>query len=139
MKHSHRALLAAVGLAALAAVAVRRSLIVVDIHGTSMEPTYPGGSRLLAVRSTATPRGQVVVLRHRKRSGTPEASAYLIKRLAALPGDPVPENVRATVGVDVVPAGQCVVLGDNTDSVDSRSWGFVPLSDIEGRVLRVMR
>jgi type IV secretory pathway protease TraF len=139
MKPSRRALLAVAGLAALGVVAVRRSLIVVDVHGASMEPTYAGGSRLLAVRSAVASRGQVIVLRHRRLAESPGASAYLIKRLAALPGDPVPASVRATVGVEVVPAGQCVVLGDNTDSVDSRSWGFVPLSDVVGRVLRVMR
>jgi signal peptidase I len=139
MKPSRRALFAAVGLAALATVAVRRWLIVVDIHGTSMEPTYGGGSRLLAVRSAATRRGQVVVLRHRRLAAPPEASAYLIKRLAALPGDPVPASVRPTVGVEIVPEGQCVALGDNKDSVDSRSWGFVPLSDIVGRVVRALR
>jgi signal peptidase I len=139
MKTSYRALFAAVGLAALGAVAVRRWLIVVDVHGASMEPTYAAGSHLLAVRSAAAARGQVVVLRHRRPAAPPGASAYLIKRLVALPGDPVPASVRATVGVAVVPAGHCVVLGDNTDSADSRSWGFVPLSDIAGRVTRALR
>ena len=127
-------LIVALGLAALGTVVVRRSLIVVDVHGTSMEPTYPNGSRLLAARTAGARRGQVVVLRH--RTG---ASDYLIKRLAALPGDPVPASVRATAGAEIVPPGQCVVLGDHPDSVDSRAWGFVARSDIVGRVLRTLR
>jgi signal peptidase I len=130
--------LAAAGLGALAVAVLRRTLLVVEVSGSSMEPTFAGGARLLAVRGIGVRCGQVAVLAHQDRARPPGASAYLVKRIAALPGDPLPPNVRAVVGVDVVPPGQCVVLGDNADSVDSRVWGFVPRSDIVGRVVRVL-
>jgi signal peptidase I len=132
---------AALGLSVLGVAVLRRLLITVETVGSSMEPTYTGGTRLLAVRGIDVRRGQVVVLKHQGgdlRQRPPGASAYLVKRVAALPGDPVPPSVRAVVSVDVVPPGQCVVLGDNADSVDSRAWGFVPRSDVVGRVVRVL-
>jgi len=135
------AVLAVAGLGALAVAALRRTLVVVEISGSSMEPTYPGGARLLAVRATRPRRGQVVVLEHQGPGAAdrpPGASAYLVKRIAAMPGDPVPASVRPVVGVDAVPAGRCVVLGDNPDSVDSRLWGFVPLADVVARVVRTL-
>jgi signal peptidase I len=130
-----------VGLGALGVALLRRWLIVIEVGGSSMEPTLADGTRLLAVRGTEVRRGQVVVLEHQGRGARPRlpgASAYLVKRIAALQGDPVPPSVRAVVRVDVVPPGQCVVLGDNTDSVDSRVWGFVPRSDVVGRVVRAL-
>jgi len=133
---------AAVGVGVLGGAVLRRSLIIVEISGSSMEPTYPGGTRLLAVRGSRAQRGQVVVLEHQgPGSGhrPPGASAYVVKRIAAVPGDPVPASVRQVVRVDVVPAEQCVVLGDHPDSVDSRLWGFVARSDVVARVVRVLR
>jgi signal peptidase I len=121
---------------AVGAVLARRSLIVVEVVGGSMAPTYASGARLLAVRGRSARRGEVVVLRH--RDAPPGATDYLVKRLVAGPGDLVPPAVRAAVGVHVVPAGQCVVLGDDPNSVDSRVWGFVPLADLVGRVVRVL-
>jgi len=117
---------------------LRRSLIVLEIGGSSMEPTFASGARLLAVRGLGLRRGRVVVLAHRDRERPPGSSAYLVKRVAAVPGDPVPPAVRAVAGADVVPPGHCVVLGDNADSVDSRVWGFVPRTDVVGRVVRVL-
>lgn len=141
--HSYAfSVVAALGLGALGVAVLRRLLIIVETVGSSMEPTYTSGTRLLVVRGTEARRGQVVVLEHQGRDARqrpPGASAYLVKRVAALPGDPVPPNVRAVVHVDVVPPGQCVVLGDNADSVDSRVWGFVPQADVVGRVVRVLR
>jgi signal peptidase I len=131
-------IIAAVG---LVLAGLRRSLMVLEVGGTSMEPTFSSGARLLAVRGARVRRGQVVVLEHQGRDagqGSSNGSDYLVKRLAALPGDPVPAPVRPRVDVDVVPLGQCVALGDNPDSVDSRDWGFVPRSAVVGRVVRVL-
>ena len=68
----------------------------------------------------------------------PFASHYLVKRLAALPGDDVPASVATVVEPHDgrVPAGRAVVLGDSEHSTDSRSWGYVPLGDIVGRSIR---
>lgn len=62
--------------------------------------------------------------------------ARLLKRLAALPGDPVPGQVASVLGVSgAVPEGFAEVLGDNTAaSVDSRDFGYVPLGRVIARV-----
>jgi type IV secretory pathway protease TraF len=88
----------------------------------------------------------VVVLRyeaHRAVSGDQQnqvrvhapsdAIEWVIKRISAVAGDPVPASVlQATWGVGVVPPGSIVVLGDNSRSFDSRSWGFVSVHDVLG-------
>jgi signal peptidase I len=67
----------------------------------------------------------------------------MIKRLAGLPGDPVPPQVAARVLArpgDVVPPGCAVALGDNAnESSDSREMGYVPLDRVLGIALRRMR
>ncbi|KHD76748.1 S26 family signal peptidase [Actinoplanes utahensis] len=121
----------------LGVLALRRALLVVEVTGASMEPTHRSGDRLLAVRGGRPGRGDVVLLRHPEAASRPAgASEYLVKRVAAMPGDPVPDTVAPVAGAGVVPPGSCVVLGDSPDSVDSRTWGFVPCSDVAGRVLR---
>lgn len=68
----------------------------------------------------------------------PERSRHLmIKRLAALPGEPVPAAVRGRLGTGAVPPGAVVVLGDNlAESVDSREIGYFPLERVVGVALR---
>jgi signal peptidase I len=133
-------LVGALGLGILGLLAVRRSLLIVEVTGHSMEPAHRSGARLLALRGTRVRRGDVVLIRHPGTAARPQgASDYLVKRMAALPGDPVPGAVVPAVGISVVPTGSCVVLGDNPDSADSRTWGFVPRSTVAGRVLCELR
>ncbi|MFI7040507.1 S26 family signal peptidase [Microbispora rosea] len=130
-------------------VAARRRFVVVRVAGTSMVPTYQPGDRVLIRRGgrAVLRRGQVVVFRRLQPGGAGSAgrasglreTEWLIKRVAAMPGDRVPDQVapgvRASPG-DVVPAGRLVVLGDGPTSRDSRHWGYLPVSEVLGVVIR---
>ncbi|GAA3681892.1 hypothetical protein GCM10022224_052740 [Nonomuraea antimicrobica] len=138
--------------AALAAalVAVRRTLVVVRVSGVSMWPTYRPGDRVLVRRAAAgrVRRGEVVVFESAGPSGwgtgplpAPQAAAWTIKRVAALAGDPVPDDVAAAVAAEPgapVPEGALVVLGDGESSADSRMWGYLPADRVLGVAVRRM-
>ncbi|GAB2505757.1 S26 family signal peptidase [Nocardiopsis aegyptia] len=129
---------------------LHRTRVAVEVVGHSMEPTFRHGDRLLVRRVPAARLrvGDVVVL------GQPDPDAladlfllmgtvppWVVKRVAALPGDPVPDSVPGGEGGNgrVVPPGRLVVLGDNTDhSTDSRVWGPVPDDRVLGTVHRRM-
>ena len=153
--------------AAAGVVVARRRFVVIRVAGTSMVPTYQPGDRVLLRRGgrAALRRGQVVVFRRLPpvgrgspdgmrspdgvgspdgtgRSGRPAGlrdSDWLIKRIAAMPGDTVPDQVAAGVRAgpgDLVPAGRLVVLGDGPISADSRHWGYLPVNNVLGVVIR---
>jgi signal peptidase I len=137
------ALIAAVG-------TVRWHYAVVTVYGPSMEPALADGDHLLAgrCRFRRLQRGQLVVFRepgapgdHRPAWLTMAArERWVVKRVAAIPGDPVPDSVRPAVdGTDVVPPRAIVVLGDAACSQDSRHWGFIPASAILGVARRLTR
>ncbi|WP_220499876.1 S26 family signal peptidase [Microbispora sp. H10949] len=66
-------------------------------------------------------------------------TSWLIKRIAAVPGDRVPDQVMAGVRAapgDLVPAGRLVVLGDGPASMDSRRWGYLRTDEVLGVVIR---
>ncbi|NVJ07628.1 S26 family signal peptidase [Myxococcus sp. AM001] len=131
-----------VGAALLVAGAVaaswgRRRWVVVAVQGNSMLPTLHDGQRLVARRLARAPapgngysRSDVVVFvlpaKQRETLGTEELP-YLIKWVAAVAGDPVPDWSRAALGADGqsrVPPGKVVVSGDNARSQDSRQLGY---------------
>ncbi|MET8526296.1 S26 family signal peptidase [Micromonospora sp. NPDC005172] len=125
------------------AVSARRRFLVVSVAGDSMVPSLVHGDRLLVRRTHRFRAGDIVVAHHQEggpRAAAPGsgASDWLVKRVVALPGDQVPQAVVPVVGDQVrrVPAGMTVLLGDNSGSVDSRRWGFVPVRDIEGVMVR---
>ncbi|WP_307787375.1 S26 family signal peptidase [Streptomyces musisoli] len=129
-------------LAACGAAAARR-LLVVTVRGTSMTPTHHDGDRLLVRRTRTVRRGQVVVvLRPRSPAIWREDrhSPLIVKRVAAVPGEPVPSGSVPPLAEGHggrVPSGRVVLLGDNTAaSVDSRQLGFFPLGDVLGVVTR---
>ncbi|MFG1805966.1 S26 family signal peptidase [Streptomyces sp. NPDC049040] len=123
---------------------LRRMFAVVLVSGLSMEPTFHAGDRLLVRRAglSRVRAGDVIVLRTPPwlRGGPVPASPegdWMVKRAAALPGDPLPESVARTVPWDRVGSGTVVVLGDNTaTSFDSRQCGPVPGDGLLGIVLR---
>ncbi|MFE1770746.1 S26 family signal peptidase [Streptomyces sp. NPDC059008] len=145
----------------LTATALRRRLVAVTVRGASMEPAYRDGDRVLVRRGRLPAPGQVVVVTDLPDTG-PTADpatapvraapvrataaravpgpALVIKRVAAVPGDPVPrDRVAALAGVPerYVPRGQLVLLGDNPSaSFDSRHRGYFPAACVVGTVWR---
>jgi len=129
--------------------ALRRRYVVVTVCGLSMTPAFHPGDRVLVRRGHGDrlTAGALVVLPPpaarfdypRQAAGVRDPDRWLMKRLAAIPDDAVPEAVRAAVpAVSVVPAGMAVVLSDNPAGTDSREWGFVPLTEIAGAVVRIL-
>lgn len=114
------ALLACVGGAAtgVAAVLLASRAFTVEVSGRSMMPTLEPGDWLLAVRAGRIERGDLVVVRH------PDRDLELVKRVAALPGEP-------DLGPD-----RYLVVGDNPEeSTDGRVFGPVKRSSIAGVVV----
>jgi signal peptidase I len=126
----------------------------------SMEPTLLIGDHFVVdKRPTAIQRGDIVVFRF-----PPDPTKDFVKRVIAVGGDSVEikkgivylngqqmldphaqldvaiqdrtsTSPRDNFGPFALPAGKLFVLGDNRDhSYDSRFWGFVDETDIEGRV-----
>jgi signal peptidase I len=103
-----------------------------------MTPTLQPGERILVRRTILEKlrRGQIVVLAN--PAPFPGDPPWLVKRLAALPGDPTPPDaVPASQREAVVPPGKLVVLGDNaTASHDSRTAGYFDASTLLGVAVR---
>jgi signal peptidase I len=109
-------------LTAVAAWTVWRRPFRVVVEGESMTPTLRPGDQLLCVRRRRVRRGDVVLVR-------PATHGFeMVKRVTALPGDPVGERV---LGAD-----EYLVEGDDpTRSTDGRAFGPVARGDIAGVVL----
>jgi signal peptidase I len=116
---------------------LRRLALVITVEGYSMAPTYFDGDRLVVRRGKTCRTGDVVVFR--LAEPLPGAPPMLVKRVAAVAGDPIPDSVRPAVGADFVLPGHFVVLGDNSRSLDSRKLGLIPQDCLVGRVTRLMR
>ncbi|GAA3392751.1 S26 family signal peptidase [Cryptosporangium minutisporangium] len=127
-----------------AAAWVRRNLVMVRVTGFSMEPTYRCGDRVLVrrCRASAVRAGQVIVILPGKPlGGLPpiDDPFWVIKRVAAAPGDPVPRtrvSALSAVPEDVVPDDCLVVLGDNPAGTDSRQLGYYAGGNLLGAVVR---
>ncbi|HEX4814544.1 MAG TPA: signal peptidase I, partial [Nonomuraea sp.] len=155
---------------AMVLLVARRRLVVVRVQGDSMVPAYRSGDRVLVLR-TRKPRfqrSQVVVFQGVLPGGVWRTGAlpaldgtmWLLKRVAAVPGDQVPAAARRSAddprpgsgqyptlaetipaGLlltpgEIVPAGRLVVLGDGPVSEDSRDWGYLPMDRVLGVVIR---
>jgi signal peptidase I len=135
----------------VAARALRRRIAVVTVCGPSMQPALKPGDRVLIRRASfgQLRAGQVVVIEKPRRDQAvpsrlprwpPARRGWMIKRVAALPGEPPPAavtNAVARIAEPVVPAGKLVVLGDNpARSLDSRHFGYIPAERVLGVVIR---
>jgi signal peptidase I len=135
---------AAVIVAVLAGLLLaRRRIAIVSITGRSMEPALADGDRVLVRRTglRSVHAGQIVVVEAPdfEHGGWTQAQSpgWLIKRAAAVPGDPLPNGLPALAGDLRVPENKLVVLSDNQqNSVDSRQLGYVPGDRVLGVVVR---
>jgi signal peptidase I len=134
----------------------RHRWTVVTVRGTSMSPTMEDGDRVLVRRCAggdlqpgqivvasppgrglASPPGRGLASPPGRGLASPPGggcSRWNIKRAVALPGDPVPADVRPVVRGEVVPPGALVVRGDHPLSLDSRQLGFYSLDAVMGIV-----
>ncbi|GIE78701.1 S26 family signal peptidase [Actinoplanes philippinensis] len=129
-------LLTAAGVVGCVGVLLRRRLLVVTVEGVSMEPAYRPGDRLLVRRAglAGVRRGAAVLVASPPGAGSADPP-FMVKRAAALPGDPVPAGF--PVPDAAVPPGRLLVLGDNAArSADSRTMGYLSADDVIGVVLR---
>jgi signal peptidase I len=128
------ATVAAVTTAVLVAGAflLRHCYIFVTVRGNSMWPAYTDGQWVLVRRTRRCRPGDVVMFRAPAGSDI----GWLIKRVSAVGGDPVPADLRTLVEDGPVPDGHVAVRGDSERSLDSRHFGFVPAARIVGRVRR---
>ena len=123
------------------------------VAGRSMVPAFSPAQRVMVSRLSYVlkkpQKGHVVVLRH------PQSGTFLLKRVVAGEGERVRQQYgRLFVGPRsvpvsakdyaaargesewVVPKGHYFLAGDNLHaSTDSRHFGCVPASAIEGRVI----
>jgi signal peptidase I len=119
-----------------------KQLRVAVVSGPSMSPTLRDRDRVLVrrVRPAALRRGDVALVAMPGQPGR----GWIIKRVVALPGDPVPaglspagSSVAGSSLAGSVPAGVLVLLGDNPESsVDSRDFGYVPADRLFGVTVR---
>ncbi|MGC0419391.1 S26 family signal peptidase [Embleya sp. AB8] len=118
--------------------AVRSRIALIRVTGMSMAPTFVDGERLVVRRTTRVRRGDAIVFRNPVRFGADDELHWLVKRVAAVPGDPVPIEVCAAVHAvrgTAVPPRSLVVRGDAVCTQDSRHFGYVSTSTVLGVVV----
>lgn len=151
-----RTILQPLGIAVALAGLVRAAGHIYSIPSASMAPTLEAGDQIVVTRYFGgdPERGQVIVFQSPR-----DASELLVKRVIGVPGDLVDARLgRVRIGMhtipepyvlrqaatgaiepQLVPGGCYFVLGDNReDSLDSRSWGFVPRERVVGRARLVL-
>lgn len=132
-----------------------------QVNGVSMSPTFASGDQVLIYLPATMEHGDIAILHITPQTTSHFTEEYMIKRIIGLPGDRLttdgsvlyrngiaveetyittPSPLRFSCfqpgNCEVVPEGYVFVLGDNrSQSVDSRSYGVVPITHVEGRVL----
>lgn len=139
--------------AAVSALIATLILPVLQISGTSMEPTLNNGEIVVLVKTSKMERGDLCAFSY--------SNKILIKRVVGLPGDSVFIDADGTVYINgyaleepyisekglgecdmefpyTVPENEYFVMGDHrTTSIDSRSSviGCIPYDQIVGRIV----
>jgi signal peptidase I len=143
-----RSLLALAVGALLTGVVLRSRLTLVTVTGDSMWPALVPGDQVLVrrVRLGRIRPGQVVVVEAPAPAGhcagplpgrLQADRQWIIKRVAAVPGDPRPHDIPPDKADPQVPPGRFALLGDNAAwSHDSRQLGYVPGDRLLGVVVR---
>jgi signal peptidase I len=92
----------------------------------------------VAAWGTPVPGGPFPFTIAEPEPGVPSTLApWIVKRLVARPGDPVPEAMRAAVPDETVPDGKFLLIGDNASaSTDSRQFGYAHAEYLLGVVIR---
>ena len=116
-------------------------IFVSRVQGPSMYPTFKGRDEVVLVDAFTPWAGSIkkgdVVICSRPMSNS--MSDHVIKRVHATEMETVtlyPDIDHPDVRLVEVPQGHIWLLGDNpTQSLDSRSYGPVPLALVKGRVL----
>ncbi len=150
------------------AFAALKAGTIIPVEGSSMEPCLSEGNRLLVDRMaygirlpisgsyvpglTGPKRGDIIVYR------SPQGGQRVVKRCVGVPGDSL-AVVRGDLliassviipmrrgqeesfeGLGAIPEGMVFAYGENSGhSVDSRDYGLVSVSSIEGKVVRFRR
>jgi signal peptidase I len=150
-----RTILEPLAVAVALAFLVRGALQLYSIPSASMAPTLEAGDQIVVTPyfRGGPDRGHVVVFQ------SPRTGELLVKRIVGVPGDLVDSRLgrvrigghtlpepyvlhQATTGAidaQLVPAQSYFVLGDNReDSLDSRTWGYVPRERVVGRARLVL-
>lgn len=144
--------LAALLVVSAALVLMRGRLVAVTVRGYSMAPSLLPGDRLLMLRGKrriATGRVAVVVAPHPEHGWNPpegrtfepsagKPNSWYVKRIVAVPGDPVPTWATRCPGTRV-PPGKLVLLGERPGSRDSKQLGYCPEDKVIGTVLVRLR
>jgi signal peptidase I len=130
MTHPLALILVAAALAAALPILMllRRRTVVAIVRGDSMAPTFTDGERVYARRPGRKPirAGDIIIFTIVKAdSDAPNDPACRIKRVAAIPGDPLPTNKSHPV-----PSGMLFIAGDNPRSQDSSHLGLIPQTSI---------
>lgn len=151
-----RTILEPMAVAIALAAAARAAVHIYSIPSRSMAPALEPGDQIVVTRylRSAPQRGHVIVFH--SPAGSDE---LIVKRIVGVPGDlvdsrlgrvrvgghtlPEPYVLRAAatgaIEPQVIAADSYYVLGDNRDdSLDSRTWGVVPRTQVVGRARMVL-